>query len=229
MRILLASSEVHPFSKTGGLADMVGALGKGLASAGHHVGIVTPLYMGIRERFPLLTQLEMPLDFPLGLSRVRGEVWSLETAPNLTIYFIDQPEFYQRTTLYQKYGLDYPDNAERFVFFSKAIAHLAWHLPWKPEVLHLNDWQTGLAALFVHHRSKLPGWSKPPLVCTTIHNLAYQGNFPAGSYAMTNLPWDYWHPNGAEFYGQMNCLKAGIAWADVITTVSPRYAREITT
>src|SRR5512141_1580755 len=109
MRILLASSEVHPYSKTGGLADMVGALGKALARAGHRVGIVTPLYLGIRERYPALTALDLPLDVALGVRRVRGEVWALHTEPRLTIYFVDAPEFFQRSGLYQKDGVDYPD------------------------------------------------------------------------------------------------------------------------
>src|SRR5437879_937569 len=138
MKILIASSEVHPYSKTGGLADMVGALGKTLAEAGHQVGIVTPLYLGIRERLPDLKRVDLPLDFPLGARRVRAEVWCRQPSPDLTIYFIDEPSFYQRPTLYQKYGVDYPDNAERFIFFSKAIAYLAVHLPWKPEILNVH-------------------------------------------------------------------------------------------
>jgi starch synthase len=229
MKILLASSELYPFSKTGGLADMVGALGKALARAEHRVGIVTPLYPGIRERFPALISADLPLDIPLGVRRVRAEVWSLETIPGLTIYFVDEPEFFQRAGLYQKDGIDYPDNAERFIFLSKAVAHLALHLPWKPEVVHANDWQTGLAALMLHHQRRMPGWVAAPRVCLTVHNLAYQGVFPPSQYALTNLPWDYFSPSGIEFYGQINCLKAGLAFADVITTVSPRYAREITT
>lgn len=229
MKILLASSEVHPYSKTGGLADMVGALGKALARAGHTVGIVTPLYLGLRERFPALTRLELPLDFPLGLRRVRGEVWSLQTAEQLTLYFVDCPEFFQRAGLYQKEGVDYPDNAERFIFFSKAVADLAVHLPWKPDLLHVHDWQAALAVLLLHHQRRLPEWSNAPRTCLTIHNLAYQGLFPASQYPLTNLPWDYFTPEAVEFYGQMNCLKAGIAFADVLTTVSPRYAQEITT
>src|SRR5689334_16374706 len=96
MRLLLASSEVHPFSKTGGLADMVAALGKALAAQGHRVGLVTPLYAGILERFPALHKMEIPLDVALGTERLSGEVWSLDWIPGLTIYFIDQPEFYQR-------------------------------------------------------------------------------------------------------------------------------------
>lgn len=229
MKLLLASSEVHPYSKTGGLADMVGALAKALAAAGHQVGVVTPLYQGIRERFPELQSAHMPLDFPLGVVRARGEVWTLSPHPRLTVYFIDQPDFYDRSSLYSKYGVDYDDNAERFIFFSKAVAHLGLQLPWKPEVLHLNDWQTGFAALFLHHQRRLPGWETAPRTCMTIHNLAYQGLFPVGHYALANLPWDYFVPTGVEFFGQTNCLKAGIAYADIITTVSPRYAREITT
>ncbi len=229
MRILLASSEVHPYSKTGGLADMTGALARELARSGHQVGIVTPLYWGIRERFPQLALVDLPLDFPLGVERVRGEVWSLESSPGLTVYFVDAPAFFQRSGLYQKDGVDFPDNAERFVFFSKTIAHLALHLPWKPELVHLNDWQTGLSALFLHHQRKLRDWESAPRTCMTVHNLAYQGVFPAAQYPLTNLPWDYFIPEGVEFYGQVNSLKAGIAFADAVTTVSPRYAREIVT
>lgn len=229
MKILLASSEVHPFSKTGGLADMVGALGKTLARAGHQVGVVCPLYLGTRERLPGLQRIDLPLDLPLGVNQVHGEVWSFEAAPGLTLYFIDQPGYYQRATLYQKEGVDYPDNAERFIFFSKAVAHLAVHLPWEPDVLHLHDWQLGLAALFLHHRRESAPDLDAPGVCMTVHNLAYQGIFPASSFSLTNLPWDYFTPEGVEFYGQVNCLKAGIAFAQAVTTVSPRYAREITT
>jgi starch synthase len=232
MKILLASSEVHPYSKTGGLGDMVGALGKALARGGHEVGIATPLYRGVRERFPGMRRLDLPLDFPLGIRREHGELWALDPLPGLTIYFVDQPEFFQRATLYQKDGADYPDNAERFFFFSKVVAHLALHLPaGRPDVLHLHDWQTGFAALFLAHEAKLTGQGieARPRICMTIHNLAYQGIFPASQFALANLPWDYFSPDGVEFFGQVNCLKAGITQADVLTTVSPRYAREITT
>lgn len=229
MRILLASSEVHPYSKTGGLADMVGSLGKALAQHGHRVGLVTPLYSGVRERFPALKLVDISLDFPLGVRRIRGEVWSLETPSGLTVYFIDEPDFFQRVELYQKDGMDYSDNPDRFMFFSKAIAHLAVHLPWKPQILHLHDWQAGFAALFLHHQRSLAGTQAGPRTCMTIHNLAYQGVFPASQYLLANLPWEYFSPSGVEFYGQVNFLKAGISFADVITTVSPRYAREITT
>jgi starch synthase len=229
MRILVASSEVLPYSKTGGLADMVGAMVKFLARAGHQVGVVTPLYRGLREKFPALQPFDWKLDLPLGTGRVSGGIWTLEPVPGLTIYFIEQKDFFERADLYQERGLDYPDNAERFIFFSKCVTHLARYLPWKPELLHVHDWQSALAALFVLDQKLRDGWSDAPTVVMTIHNLAYQGNFAAASYALTNLPDTYFQPEGLEFYTFMSCLKAGLSYADILTTVSPRYAREITT
>lgn len=208
---------------------MVGAMGKALAARGHRVGIVTPLYAGVRERFAGMRPLNFPLDVPLGMDRARGDVWQLDAAEGLTVYFIEQPGFYERPGLYQHFGADYPDNAERFTFFSKVIVHMALHLPWKPEVVHLNDWQTGLAALLLYHQRLLPGWNTAPQTCLTIHNLAYQGVYPTAKYSLLNVPWSYYNVAGAEFYGQVNCLKSGIAFSREITTVSPTYAREITT
>ena len=229
MKILLASSEVRPYSKTGGLADMVAALAKALAQAGHQVVLVTPLYLGLRERWRDLKKVDLPLDLPLGVRRVQGEVWVRHHSPCLSIYFVDQPEFFQRASLYQKYGQDYPDNAERFIFFSKAVAHLATTLRPAVDLVHLNDWQTGVAALLLRqYRRERPG-RPAPRTCMTIHNLAYQGVFSAAQYALSNLRWEHFEPETIEFYGKINCLKAGIACADLVTTVSPRYAREITT
>ena len=229
MKILLATSELHPYSKSGGLADMVGALGKWLGRAGHQVGVVTPLYRGILERFTGLKKLDWWLDLPLGPYRTQAEVWTLEPSKGLTIYFIHQPLFYDRPALYHENGIDYPDNAQRFIFLSKCVTHLARHLPWNPEVVHVHDWQVGLTPILMQHQKLTEGWGNMPGTCLTIHNLAYQGNFSPTSYQFTNLPLDYFNPNGVEFFGHMNCLKAGIAYAEIITAVSPRYAREITT
>src|ERR1051325_1654385 len=110
MKILLASSEAHPYSKTGGLADMVGALGKTLARKGNEVAIVTPLYEGVRQRFPNLSLVPLTLDFPLGPGRIEGSLWMLESPAGLKIYFVDAPVLYQRPGLYQKAGVDYADN-----------------------------------------------------------------------------------------------------------------------
>jgi starch synthase len=229
MRILLGSSEVHPYSKTGGLADMAGSLAKALARAGHTVGVVTPLYRGVRERFPEMRKLDWYLNLSLGPNWTGGEIWTLEAAPGLTVYFVEHPGFFDRGGVYAENGGDYLDNAERFIFFSKAVTHLARYLPWQPEVVHLNDWQTALVPLLMLHQKLWEGWTNLPRTCLTIHNLAYQGIFPAAKYALTNLPQDYFNLHGAEFYGNFNFLKAGIVYADAVTTVSPRYAREIAT
>lgn len=158
-----------------------------------------------------------------------AEVWTLQPSAGLTIYFIDHPEFFDRPGLYGAQGADYPDNAARFIFFSKCVAQLARYLPWHPELIHLHDWQTALVPLLVKHEESFAGWANAPRTCLTIHNLAFQGIFPRPAYALTNLPEDYFHPEGVEFYGAFNCLKTGINFADQLTTVSPRYAREITT
>jgi starch synthase len=229
MRILLASSEVHPYSKTGGLADMVGALAKVLARAGHEAGIVTPLYRGIREKFPGIRRVDWHFDLPLGAQRVTAGLWSLDVEKGLTVYFIDQPGFFDRAGLYHENNISYADNAQRFIFFSKCVAHLARYLPWRPDVVHVHDWQAALVPALMLHQRRAEGWGNPPRTVLTIHNLAYQGTFPAAAFALTNLPAVFYSMEGAEFFGQLNCLKAGIAFADVITTVSPRYAREIMT
>lgn len=229
MRILLASSEVHPFSKTGGLADMVGALGKALARAGHDVRIITPLYRGIREKFRRLKREDWVFDLPLGVQQIRAGLWSLKIEKRLMVFFVDEPEFYQRAALYAENDFSYVDNAERFIFFSKCVTHLARYSAWKPEIIHIHDWQTGFVPALIQRQQQAEGWGNAPRTCLTIHNLAYQGIFPPTAFTLTNLPGEFFTIDGAEFYGQVNCLKAGIAFSDAITTVSPRYAREITT
>jgi starch synthase len=229
MRLLLATSELHPYSKTGGLADMTAALAKSLAKEGHRVGVVTPLYRGVRQKFPGLSRFDWHMDLPLGDKRASAEVWISEPVPNLNIYFVRHDGFFDRAGLYNERGHDYPDNAERFMFLSKAAAHLARYLPWAPEIVHTHDWQTGFVPLLIRHQQEREGWWNAPRTCVTIHNLAYQGHFPRAAYALANLPPDYFHPEGCEFLGLLNFLKTGLAFSDRITTVSPRYAREITT
>jgi starch synthase len=229
MKILLASSEALPYSKTGGLADMVGALAKFLARAGHEVRLVTPLYRGIRVQFPDIQPFDWHLDLPLAASQVQGKVWARVVDDRLTAYFIEQAHFFERSDIYSERGMDYPDNAERFIFFCKAVVHLARYLPWRPDLVHVHDWQTALAPVFIREQQLHDGWTAPPPTCLTVHNMAYQGNFPAAKFALTNLPGNFLQPDGLEFYGWMNCLKGGINYASLLTTVSPRYAREITT
>jgi len=229
MRLLLATSELHPYSKSGGLADMVAALAKALGRAGHQVGVVTPLYRGIRAKWAGLQEMDYHLEVPLGHDRFTARVLTAEPSPGVTVYFIDRPDYFDRAGLYNEQHVDYPDNAQRFVFFSKCVVHLARYLPWAPELVHVHDWQAGLVPLFIRHQSAYEGWRLSPRSCLTIHNLAYQGHFPRSAYGLTNLPEHYFNPDGVEHFGGMNCMKAGISYADTLTTVSPRYAREITT
>lgn len=237
MRILHATSELAPYSKSGGLADMVAGLAKALAHAGHQVGIVTPFYPTVRAAVRRLEPLDWLMALPLGADTVHATVWVDRREENLTVYFVDQPAFYNRPGLYgerqlragQPVAVDYPDNDRRFVFFSKAVAHLARYLPWKPELLHLHDWQTGLVPLLVRDQASRwqDGWAQPPPTLLGLHNLGYQGVFWPASYALTNLPWSYFNSEGAEFNGGYNSLKTGLVFADRIVAVSPTYAREI--
>ncbi|HEV2455831.1 MAG TPA: glycogen synthase GlgA [Verrucomicrobiae bacterium] len=229
MNILLATSEVYPYSKTGGLADMVGALAKTLARAGHQARIVTPLYRGIHQQFPQIRREDWWFDLPLGDRRIQAELFSLQAEENLTVYFVRQQDFYDRNGLYMENNVVFADNAERFVFFSKCVAHLARYLPWRPDIVHIHDWQTGLVPALLQNQQKNEGWGSPPPTCLTIHNLAYQGVFPLNAFELTNLPREYFTMDTSEYFGRLNCLKAGVALADMITTVSPRYAREILT
>lgn len=228
MNILLASSEVFPFSKTGGLADMVGALARALAKAGHQVRVVTPLYRGIREKFPAIRKVDWQFNLPLDGYHVHGGLWELDEVSGVKIYFVEQPAYFNRAGIYHENNISYPDNGERYIFFSKCVVNLARYLPWHADVVHVHDWQVGLVPALILQQ-KVEGWANPPATCLTIHNLAYQGVFPEAAFALTNLSPSYFHTEGAEYFGLLNCLKAGIAYTDVITTVSPRYAREITT
>ena len=228
MKILLASSELFPFSKTGGLADMVAALARALAQAGHEARVVTPLYRGMLKKFPQIKREDWEFNLPLGADWVRGGLWSLEPERGLKIYFVEQPEFFDRAGIYHEQNISYADNDARYIYFSKCVVHLARWLPWRAEVVHVHDWQVALVPAMLQQLER-EGWGNAPRSCLTIHNLAYQGVFPGESFQLTNLAADFFNPNAAEYFGLMNCLKAGIALADSITTVSPRYAREITT
>ncbi len=173
--------------------------------------------------------MDWQFDLPLGANRVQAELFSTEVENGLTVYFIHHPGFFNRGGYYLENNISYADNAERFIFFSKCVANLARYSPWQPDVVHVHDWQCALVPALMLQQHRAEGWWNPPLTCLTIHNLAYQGIFASDAFALTNLPGDFFTLNGAEYFGLLNCLKAGIVYADVITAVSPRYAREIMT
>ncbi|MBX3734436.1 MAG: glycogen synthase GlgA [Verrucomicrobiae bacterium] len=229
MRVLHAASELHPFSKTGGLADMVSALAHALASAGHSVDVVTPLYRGLKARFPGLQPAGWQFDVRLGGSLVSGRFLRLDPAPGLRLWFVEQSDFFDRPGLYNEHEVDYPDNAARFAFLSKAALLLARHVSPRMDLIQCHDWQTGLLPVLVHHARVTGGWPAAPRTLFTIHNLAYQGSFPPEQWALSNLPGNWFHLESALHHGFCNFLKGGLALADALSTVSPTYAREICT
>ena len=233
MRILIAASEVLPFSKTGGLADMTGSLAKYLAKNGHQVTIVTPFYQCVRQstQLPELEPDPDPIRLPLGNSIVEGRILRARLSGRLQVCFVEQEHFYNRPGLYNEQisplRQSYPDNTERFLFLCKATVALARQTTPPFDIVHLHDWQTAPTALLIRHASWYDGWYKAPKTVLTIHNITFQGRDSASKYKLLNLPSYYFHPDGVEFYGDLNLLKAGIVFADVLITVSPSYAREI--
>ncbi len=222
MKILFTASEMDPLARTGGLGDVLEALPAALAAQGHEVSVVIPCYRGLPENEKLsVRSTGVEFAVSVGMKRVNAEILEC-TAPNgVQVFLVRNDQYFDRIALYGEHGSAYEDNAERFIFFSRAVVELARRAVPPPEIIHAHDWQTALVPVLVKER-KLP--FKTVL---TIHNLAYQGNFWGIDFGLTNLPGHYFSATGVEFYGQMNLLKGGILFADAVTTVSERYAREI--
>ena len=219
MRILHATSELFPYSKTGGLADMVAGLTGALVEQGHEITIATPLHRGIREQFPELQAPSTAFQIPLGKNIFTGRWWKLNAANGVTVMFLENDGFYERPGLYLKGGDGYWDNPERFMFLSKAMTDLVGDF----DLVHVHDWQTAFIPMLL----KLGLSDNPPPTVLTIHNLAYQGSCEGHRFEISNLHEKYFDREGPEFWGSLNFLKAGLHYADAITTVSPRYAKEI--
>lgn len=228
MRVLLASSEIWPFAKTGGLADVAGALPKALAKLGIEVRVIMPKYKGIEERgFPIVYK-NYRVSCPISQSNVSGEIIESQY-DGITVYLVEKDEYYYRDFLYATQDGDYLDNAERFVFFSKSILEAIKATGYVPDVLHCNDWQTSLAPVFLKTAYQKDPVLSPISTLLTIHNLGYQGTFWHLDWHLFNLGWEYFTPEALEFYGKINFLKGGIVFSDIINTVSRRYSEEIQT
>lgn len=230
MKIVFVSSEVVPFAKTGGLADVCGTLPIELEKLGHQVVVFLPAYRSIWQSALPIDIVPIKFAIPIGTKMVEGGLLRA-TLPNskVEVYFVDQPAYFDRPALYGVDGEDYHDNCERFSFFCRAVMEAIGLLKLQPDVLHCNDWQTGLIpALYQTEFRSRPGY---PSLATllTIHNLAYQGSFWHWDMLLTGIDWKYFNWQQMEFFGQLNLLKTGIVFSDVITTVSPRYAEEIQT
>ena len=221
MRILQATSEFFPYSKTGGLADMVAGLSGALVEAGQEVTVASPMYSGIQNQLPNLRAKGSRVVLPLGKREFVGQWWVAEEVDGLDLMFLEQEDFYQRKGIYMEDGDGYWDNPERFMFFSKAVAQLAGEY----DVVHLHDWQTAFVPMLL----RANGLQNNPRSILTIHNLAYQGQCEGGRFEICNLPWSWFSHEGPEYWGSLNFLKAGLYFADSITTVSPQYAKEILT
>ncbi len=231
MKILFATSEAHPFIKTGGLADVSGSLPNAFIELKHKVRLVLPAYQSVMEKLPkkgLKKVAELEVD---GCGKTyQCQVLQLKAKAlkgvDYPVWLINIPELYDRpgNPYLAKDGTDWWDNGERFGVFSKVVAELAMDragLKWRPDVVHANDWQTGLVPALLSLEAA------PPKTLFTIHNMAYPGNFPYSLFAQLQIPKVLWGIDGVEFYGHFSMLKAGLMKADWVTTVSPSYAKEI--
>ncbi len=227
MKVLFVSSEVAPFAKSGGLADVAGALPKALRRRGHDVRVVLPLYAGLD--WNALERLEGSVPVPMwwGVARAGVRLGRLPGS-DVPVYFLEYHRYFDRPYLYGPPEQGYSDNLERFTFLSRGALELAKVLNFVPDVVHANDWQTALVPVYVNTVE----WGKPlhgAGTVFTIHNLAYQGVTDGGAMFVTGLGREHYHSGEFEHFGALNLMKAAIRHANVISTVSPTYAREIQT
>jgi starch synthase len=224
LKIFVIASECVPFSKTGGLADVVGALPKALAARGHDVTVFLPRYRSTAPGLVAYSSLQVPL----GEKSLMVDIQGGRVLDGVRYYFLDYPPYYDREELYVVNGADYPDNAERFTLFSRAALEFLKRTG-LPDVIHCHDWQSALIpALLKTVHSGDPGLGRLPVVLT-VHNLAYQGLFPREVLRRIGLPAELFTVDRLEFYGKLNFLKGGLVFADFLTTVSRKYAQEIQT
>jgi len=232
MEILFVTTELSPFVKVGGLADVSAALPKALRSLGHAVTIVLPRFPSLEAQGLLLARRLTPLRFSLGDANFEATLYDGRLASQVDLVVVDVPGLFDRSGVYGERGEDYPDNALRFAAFSAAAAEIARQravLDRGVDVVHCNDWPAALVPTYLHARAA----ETPALASTrtvlTIHNVAHQGVFPKEMLPTIGLAWDAFRIDGIEFYGGLNLLKQGIVTADAVATVSPTYAREIQT
>lgn len=229
LNVLFLTSEVYPFSKTGGLADVSGFLPPAVKSAGINIIVATPLYSSVDIGKHHLKKLDLSLSVPMFYWTEHADVY-LGFLPNRTaVFFIKNDHFFGRKGLYNDNRGDYGDNLKRFAFFSRASLELARHMSFTADIVHCNDWQTSLAPLYLkllyNHDPCLGGCGS----LLTIHNLGYQGLFPKEKIFETGFGWDVFKADRLEYHDQINLLKGGILYSDILNTVSRRYSYEIQT
>lgn len=229
MKILMLASEAVPLAKTGGLGDVVGTLSVQLARLGHEVRLVLPRYKDV-ETGPVALQEVHAVTVPLrGAQLEVGIETGMLPDGKVSVACIRYDPFFARSGPYGEAGSDYPDNLDRFALFCRAALEACKELGWKPDVLHAHDWQTALAVVYLKTLYLSDSTWTAPRTLFTIHNMGYQGLFPATEYVATGLPWSAYSMDGLEFHGQVSLLKGGLIYADLLNTVSPTYAQEIQT
>lgn len=228
LTVVIASSEAVPYSKTGGLAEVAGSLSAALAGLGHETHLFSPLYRVVKKSGISLPKKGVSVEAPISTRYSKGEVLSLKRG-GVHTHFIKNDTYYDRDHLYNTQSGDYADNAERFIFFSRAVLEGIRKLGIRPDVIHVNDWQTSLIPIYMRTIYKKDPDISAAASLLTIHNLGYQGVFWKLDWHLTGLDWKLFNPEGLEFYDKINFLKGGIVFSDVITTVSETYARDITT
>lgn len=230
LKILFVSPEVQPFAKTGGLGDISRSLPAALKKMGHDVRVIMPKYRSMDRFDSSFKELDIPpVDVTLDKAKTKGFLYEGTLESDTPIYFVRNDPYFQRDNLYSESYLEYPDNAERFIFFSRAVLEACKSLDFQPDIIHGNDWQTGLIFAYLKSVYAADKFFKDTGTVFSIHNLGYQGNFPADDYPLTGLPDAMFKMEGIEFYGDFSFLKAGLLYADVLTTVSQTYSREILT
>ncbi len=232
LRILYLSSEVSPFAKTGGLADVSRSLPKALFEKGHDVRVIMPKYGPISERKYILREVIRLKKIPVlmgGKEHVTNAKSAFIPDSKVQVYFLDYKPYFGRPDLYTdpKTGKDYPDNAERFMLFNRAVLETTKLLHWQPDIIHCSDWQTAMIPWLLKHEYADEPFFENTKTLLSVHNLAYQGSFDKSIASKIGLDADSDDDPVFEIYGKINFLKTGLALADVITTVSPTYAREI--
>jgi starch synthase len=231
MNVLLAASECVPFAKTGGLADVTGALPKALKKLKHDVRVIMPRYKKIdAKKFNLkVIARNIPVSFKDKVEFATVMEGKINPKSSIPVYFIDSEKYYNRDELYRTSLGDYPDNGERFIFFSRAVLEATKAIDFKPDVIHCNDWQTGLISAYLKTLYKLDSFFLRTAVLYTIHNIAYQGVFSRDIFYLAGFDREDFIPQRLEYYGQINFMKAGLVYAEILNTVSKTYSRQIQT
>ena len=229
MKIVFAVSEMQPFAKTGGLADVAGSLSAALQGLGHEVAVFLPRYKTVDVRKLELKNVLDRFEVPVGSDKEGGRLWERKLENGVRVFFIDHPEFFNRDAFYGTPHGDYPDNDRRFIFFQRAIFQCLKGISFKPDMMHCHDWQTGLIPVYLKTLYASDPFFQKTKSVFTVHNLGYQGNFPPDSLPATGLGWEHFRLERLEFYGKVSFLKGGLVDGDAVTTVSERYAQEIQT